>query len=185
MCNNQSNILEILTTIIVTTASFVVIIQTVQISTKKELFLKIYFPLYKILSPFLYKKLSTEELLEIIKDIDNTFSNVEYIPFFISDHIASLRDGLSKGEVWQDTYIELCRHVDICCNRLCVLLGYPKRNLRYRFLYNQFSNNYKKWFAFAIYAIIQLMLAAVIVVIGVALFAWLLLLLKNALQVLQ
>lgn len=182
MCNSQSNMLEILTTIIVSVVSFVVIIKTVQISTKKELFLNVYFPLYKILSPFLYKKLSVEELQKLLSEIDNTFSQSEYLPFFVSEYIDYLSEGLSKGEVWQDTYEELCRYIDIRCNRLCSLLGYPKRTLSYRIRHNQFANIYEKWIFTAIFLFAKTIVFVFAILFGVTILAWLKIVLANILS---
>lgn len=182
MCNTQSNMLEILTTIVITITSFVVIVKTVQLSTKKELFLKVYFPFYKILSPLLYKKLSVEELQMLLSELDNKFSQAEYLPFFISEHIDYLREGLSKGEVWQDTYEELCRYIDIKCNSLSNLLGYPKRTLSYRIRHNQFANIYEKWIFTAIFLFAKTVVFVFTILFGVTILAWLKIVLANILS---
>ncbi len=181
----QSDMLEILTTIVVTVTSFMVIVKTMRLSTKKELFLKIYFPLYKTLSSFLYKTPSVEEMQKLITEINDVLSKAEYIPFFISELANTLQKELSDGESWQDTYMELCRHIDVNCNKLCILLGYPKRTLAYRFHHDQFLNNRKKWFAFCLYAISYFALGIVIAILVLTFCAWLLLILENTFHILR
>ncbi|MBS5784055.1 MAG: hypothetical protein KID04_14430 [Clostridium sp.] len=106
--------------------------------TARERFNKAYLPLFVAIDPYLYKKINAAQAEKIIPVFESVLQNsYELLNPYLSKYLKAFIDGLSYHSVDQRAFELICRYVDIDYERLKSVLHLPKRNILFKYRFEQ------------------------------------------------
>lgn len=121
----------------------------------QERFKKVIDPVFEIIEPYLFQKISTETLKAV-----NEISRLIYLNKMLSGRkILFYLEMCTKAPKDKDSYFSLCQHINIEYDKYCKALGIPLRPFLYRFKNRQ----YKSKFVVVMYFLGFIILALLIV----------------------
>ncbi|WP_315169524.1 hypothetical protein [Metaclostridioides mangenotii] len=136
---------------------------------------KVYHPLFTEIEPILYKKdLDASQMLGFI-DKFNEISNLYslFIDFSLKYNIKKLNEFIQKGGTQEDIelfWLLISSHIDKTYDSLSKICNIPIRKLEYRINNSQFDNIYKLYFYLFVFAIRNLLIGAIMLILVAFIF---------------
>lgn len=108
---------------------------------RKEKLMKVYYPIFKFLEPFLYKNVKGINKKEIFNYCDKIF----YDNYILVDSKVLNYYNILKKDPTDSNYEKFCASVDKEFEKNKLWLGYPRRTYTYKINNNQFPKEIPKW----------------------------------------
>lgn len=127
---------------------------------------EVYSPIFIKLEPYLYKEITLKQARLYAKFLYKTVNKhhllcdpdlVYYVELFCN--------AIKNGDTFQNTYMEICSHVDRKYDKLRRQLRLPVRPLWYRLNKNQFKTKQRLIVAILMYALLNLLLAVMLFIL--------------------
>ncbi|MDG5789821.1 hypothetical protein QA612_20400 [Evansella sp. AB-P1] len=108
----------------------------------KARFYSVYFPIFKLIEPHLYKRITHDDALKIINEVNQLID--EHYELFDPSCLYAFKyfrnDLLTKGTINENYYDSFCRLIERDYDSLVKVLNLPRRTLFYKI----YTNHYRK-----------------------------------------